>query len=168
MNNIRVHSAYPFVQLGTLVSKHLIPIEPNPYLAGLAQEADAKKIEDDAPPVQGTPVGPKELRILNDSSLWLTDPDHQRVQFIGTVLHLIWPVISGAIYKEVQTQAKQPIEDACKMVRSQLFVVACCSKGIQRATLCHLVPCRRRVLSRRLRSSNLILVLSLPSWIASE
>lgn len=99
-----------------MVSKRFLPVEPSPYIAGLSEEADGKA-DDEAPLVQGSPVGAKEMAVLRDSSLWLTDPDHHRVRFLGTILQLIWPVMSGAVYKEVMVQAKQPLEDACKMVR---------------------------------------------------
>lgn len=40
---------------------------------------------------------------------------YAQVQFISSILGLLWPVLSSAVYKEVLVQAKQPLEDACKM-----------------------------------------------------
>lgn len=137
-------SALPnFAQLGTLVSKRFLRVEPSAYIAGLGEEADGKA-DDEAPLVQGTPVGAKEMAVLRDSSLWLTDPDHHRVRFLGTILQLIWPVMSGAVYKEVMVQAKQPLEDACKMVRVLVVDGGLSGRG-RRKSACAALVCHHRM-----------------------
>lgn len=47
-----------------------------------------------------------------------------QVQFITSILGLLWPTLSSAVYKEVLVQAKQPLEDACKMTNGLVASLA--------------------------------------------
>uniref|UniRef100_A0A1D1ZVZ1 Extended synaptotagmin-3 n=1 Tax=Auxenochlorella protothecoides TaxID=3075 RepID=A0A1D1ZVZ1_AUXPR len=109
--------------IGGLITSRFIGITPDSSLTRLDVSADDQD-NFDVVETEGKPVGGKEVALLGDLSRWLEDPDHRRVQFITSILGLLWPTLSSAVYKEVLVQAKQPLEDACKMTNGLVASLA--------------------------------------------
>ncbi|RMZ55528.1 hypothetical protein APUTEX25_000111, partial [Auxenochlorella protothecoides] len=110
-------------EIGGLITSRFIGITPDSSLTRLDVSADDQD-NFDVVETEGKPVGGKEVALLGDLSRWLEDPDHRRVQFITSILGLLWPTLSSAVYKEVLVQAKQPLEDACKMTNGLVASLA--------------------------------------------
>lgn len=61
------------------MARRFISTEPPADVCKLGEKHDALGALDETP-YAGKPVGAKERALLSDMSLWMEDPDHQRVR----------------------------------------------------------------------------------------